>query len=105
MTGESYAALNHLREGRRQVTVRASGELRDFYERPETPVSAAQDRAARLVAFLREITAASSGELVIADVGCGDGGSPGWPRTRLRGTGSSAWTGRWRRWRRPGPRG
>ncbi|MFB9721796.1 class I SAM-dependent methyltransferase [Planobispora longispora] len=56
------------------MTVRASGELRDFYERPETPVSAAQDRAARLVAFLREITAASSGELVIADVGCGDGG-------------------------------
>jgi SAM-dependent methyltransferase len=51
-----------------------SAGLRDFYERPETPVSAAQDRAARIVAFLREIAAAAPAPLTILDVGCGDGG-------------------------------
>ncbi len=56
------------------VTAETSGELRDFYENPETPVSVAQDRAARIVAFLREIVAVEKGPLTILDVGCGDGG-------------------------------
>ncbi|GAA0419340.1 hypothetical protein Acor_29060 [Acrocarpospora corrugata] len=49
-------------------------ELRDFYENPETPVSAAEDRTARIVGFLREIVATATEPLTILDVGCGDGG-------------------------------
>jgi ubiquinone/menaquinone biosynthesis C-methylase UbiE len=47
--------------------------LREFYSRPDVPLSSGPDRARRQAEMLAGVLRGTNGPAVIADVGCGDG--------------------------------
>lgn len=55
------------------VNARPAGSLREFYDRPDVPISSGTDRARRQLRLLTDVLAGSPGPHRVLDVGCGDG--------------------------------